>query len=78
MRETTGTFKDGRRITLRLSRFGERPDREFDIHFWQSLTSEERAAAGWELVTTYWEMKGKTADELRLQRSVESIQRGRC
>jgi len=77
MRETIETFKDGRTITTRLSRFGERPDREFDIQFWQGLTSKERADAGWELVTAYWEMKGKNPDELRLQRSAESIQRGR-
>lgn len=78
MRETTAIFKDGRTITARVSRLGERPDREFDIQFWQTLTSQERADAGWELVTTYWEMNGKDGDELRLQRSVESIQRGRC
>lgn len=77
MRETTAVFKDGRTITTRLSTLGERPDREFDIEFWQGLTSQERAEAGWELVTTYWEMKGKNPDELRFQRSVESIQRGR-
>lgn len=75
MRETTAIFKDGRTITTRLSRFGERPDREFDIQFWQGLTSEARANAGWELVTDYWIMKGKSHDELRLQRSVETIQR---
>jgi len=77
MRETRDIFKDGRTITTRLSRFGERPDREFDIQFWQGLTSEARANAVWELVVDYWQMKGKTLDELRLQRSVENIQRGR-
>jgi len=76
MRETRDIFKDGRTITTRLSRFGERPDREFDIQFWQGLTSEARANAVWELVVDYWQMKGKTLDELRLQRSVENIQRG--
>ncbi len=75
MRETRDIFKDGRTITTRLSRFGERPDREFDIQFWQNLSSEARANAGWELVTDYWAMKGKSPDELRLQRSVENIQR---
>ena len=76
MRETRDIFKDGRTITTRLSRFGERPDREFDIQFWQGLTSEARADAVWEMVLDYWQMKGKDANELRLQRSVESIQRG--
>jgi|CXWL01.1.fsa_nt_gi hypothetical protein len=75
MRETTAIFKDGRTITTRLSRLGERPDREFDIQFWQGLTSQDRADASWELVTTYWEKKGKNPDELRLQRSVENVQR---
>lgn len=77
MRETRDIFKDGRPIVTRVSRFGERPDREFDIQFWQSLSSEERADAGWELVTSYWKMKGKDPDELRLQRSIESVQRRR-
>lgn len=77
MIETCSTFKDGRVITTRLSKFGERPDREFDIQFWQGLTSEARANAVWEMVVDYWTMKGKTSDELRLQRSVESVQRSR-
>ena len=75
MRETIAIFKDGREITTRLTHFGERPDREFDIQFWQKLTSEQRANAVWEMVVDYWQMKGKTTDELRLQRSVESVQR---
>lgn len=77
MQETTSIFKDGRTITTRLSKFGERPDREFDIQFWQGLSSEERANAVWEMVVDYWEMKGKDPHELRLQRSVESVQRRR-
>jgi hypothetical protein len=77
MQDTTAIFKDGRTIKTRLSRFGERPDREFDIQFWQGLTSEARANAVWEMVVDYWSGKGKTADELRLQRSVECLQRGR-
>ncbi len=77
MRETRSTFKDGRVITTRLSKFGERPDREFDIQFWQGLSSEARSNAVWEMVVDYWEMKGKDPDELRLQRSVESLQRRR-
>ena len=75
MQETRSIFKDGRTITTRLSRFGERPDREFDIQFWQGLSSEARANAVWEMVVDYWQMQGKGTDELRLQRSIESIQR---
>lgn len=77
MRETRDIFKDGRTITTRLTRFGERPDREFDIQFWQNLSSEARANAVWDLVVTQWQMKGKDLNELRLQRSVENIQRSR-
>lgn len=77
MKETISTFRDGRTMVTRVSKFGERPDREFDIQFWQSLSSEARANAVWEMVVEYWTMKGKTEDELRLQRSVENIQRGR-
>jgi hypothetical protein len=77
MRETTSIFKDGRTITARLSKFGERPDREFDINFWQGLSSEARSNAVWEMVVDHWTMKAKTLDELRLQRSVESVQRTR-
>lgn len=77
MRESRDIFKDGRTISTRTTRFGERPDREFDIQFWQGLSSQERADAGWELITSYWQMKGKNPDELRLQRSVENVQRGR-
>lgn len=77
MQETTSIFKDGRTITTRISKLGERPDREFDIQFWQGLSSEARANAVWEMVVDYWEMKGKDPHELRLQRSVESVQRRR-
>ena len=76
MRETRDIFIDGRTITTRRSRVGERPDREFDIKFGQELTSEARANAVWEMVIDHWLTKGKSRDELRLQRSVESIQRG--
>ncbi len=75
MKETISTFRDGRMMVTRLSKFGERPDREFDIQFWQGLSSEARANAVWEMVVDYWKMKGKSEDELRLQRSVESVQR---
>lgn len=77
MIETRCTFKDGRVMTTRLSKLGERPDREFDIQFWQALSSEARANAVWEMVVDYWTMKGKEPHELRLQRSVESVQRRR-
>ncbi|BCM92203.1 hypothetical protein IAD21_04082 [Abditibacteriota bacterium] len=51
-------------------------DRSFDIEFWQEQEASARFAAAWELVEFTWKFKGRNLDELRLQRSVESIQRG--
>ena len=48
--------------------------REFDVAFWQAQDTSSRLNAGWELVAYYLKRKGRT-DELRLQRTVESIQR---
>ncbi len=61
----------------RMGKLSDGDDRSFDIEFWQSLTHEQRMNAAWELVTDYWSMKGKTPDELRLQRSVTSLKRRR-
>lgn len=72
---TTSKFKDGRTIVTRLTTVAEQGDRSFDLEFWQEQTSEQRANAVWEMVVWDWEMKGKNPDELRLQRSVEHIQR---
>jgi hypothetical protein len=72
---TASVFKDGRKIVTRRSTIEEQGDRSFDIEFWQQQTSEQRANAVWEMVVWDWEMKGKNPDELRLQRSVEHIQR---
>jgi len=68
-------FKDGRTIITRRSTVEEQGDRNFDIEFWQALSSEQRANAVWDMVVWDWEMKGNDPDELRLQRSVEHIQR---
>ena len=48
----------------------EEADDQFDLAFWQGQSAEARFEAGWELVETAWEMKGRPADELRLQRTV--------
>lgn len=50
-------------------------DRSFDIEFWQSQDDTARFDAAWELVVFAHGLKGQTEDELRLQRSVESIER---
>ena len=70
---TRSVLKDGRVMMSRLTTAEEQGYRSFDIIFWQELSSEQRAAAVWELVVFAWEMKGKNLDELRFQRSVESI-----
>lgn len=62
----------------RLTTVEEQGDRSFDLEFWQQLSSEQRATAVWELAVDAWQMKGGgNPDELRLQRSVETLRRGR-
>ncbi len=50
-------------------------DRSFDIEFWQSQDDAARFNAAWELVVFAHELRGQKEDELRLQRTVESIER---
>jgi hypothetical protein len=47
----------------------EQDDGEFDLAFWQAQNAEARFSAAWEMVETAWKMKGRPADELRLQRT---------
>ena len=45
---------------------------------WQARTGEERRQAAWELARDYWvDIKKKTEDELRFQRSVGHSTSGR-
>jgi hypothetical protein len=67
----------GRLVMTRLGRMSDGDDRSFDIEFWQSLTDDQRMAATWELVEDAHTIKGGNLDELRLQRSVTSLKRGR-
>jgi hypothetical protein len=60
---------------FRKVRLGE-CDRKFDLEFWQSQTSEARAAAAWELVVLYLERRGRSHEQ-GLQRSVEKFERRR-
>ncbi|MEX2578157.1 MAG: hypothetical protein WD342_03795 [Verrucomicrobiales bacterium] len=63
------------------------PVRKFDsfdalrrqqIADWQACTPEERLAAAWDLARDYWmTVKGKSEDELRLQRTVGHSQSGK-
>jgi hypothetical protein len=69
-------YRDGqnRLVMMRLGSAAEM-DRSFDIEFWQSQDNAARFDAAWEMVVFAHELKGHNADELRLQRSVESIER---
>ncbi len=50
--------------------------RTFGIKEWQKLSGADRRKAAWELAEDYWiRIKGKSPDELRLQRTVTSIRR---
>lgn len=59
-------------IMERLCKISDK-NREFDIAFWQAQDAAARLNAGWELVEFYLKLKGRT-DELRLQRTAESLQ----
>ena len=50
-------------------------DRSFDIEFWQAQSADMRFEVGWQLVVDYYQFKGKNLDELRLQRTVENLER---
>jgi hypothetical protein len=50
-------------------------DRSFDVEYWQRLGPEAIFEAAWDMVVQAWKVKGRDPNELRLQRSVETIQR---
>ena len=56
---------------------GRAPGREFDIAFWQALGPTRIFEAAWDLVVTAAAAKGIHEDQLRLQRSVTRLKRGR-
>jgi len=53
----------------------EELDRSFDIAYWQRLGSQAIFSAAWEMVLQAWQWKGRSADELRLQRTIERVER---
>lgn len=61
---------------LRVGRGIRNMDRDFDIAFWQALDTSTRMRAAWELVEHYLKQKDRMG-ELRLQRSVTVLKRGR-
>jgi hypothetical protein len=50
-------------------------NRAFDIRFWQSQGDRAIFEAVSEILHDYFLMKGKDADEFRLQRTVESFRK---
>jgi hypothetical protein len=60
-----------------MMRFGKLSeiDRSFDIAYWQRLGDAAIFRAAWEMVEFYYRQQGCSADELRLQSSIESFQR---
>ena len=65
--------KNNRLVMSQLSTIEEQGARSFDVEFWQRLTDEQRMQAVWDLVVFDHELKGKDANELRLQRTVENL-----
>jgi hypothetical protein len=63
-----------RLIMERLVR-GRAPGREFDVAFWQALGPTRIFEAAWDLVVTAASARGIHEDQLRLQRSVEKLER---
>ena len=64
---------------LRMMRVGrglKNMNRDFDTEFWQRQDTSARMRAAWELVENYLTQKGRTG-ELRLQRTITKLQRGR-
>jgi len=49
--------------------------RSFDICFWQSQGDRAIFEAVWEMLHDYLFIRGEDADELRLQRTVESFRK---
>jgi hypothetical protein len=74
MRQVKYRDEQNRLVMMRVGKVADM-DRSFDIEFWQSQDDTARFDAAWEMVVFAHELKGQKEDELRLQRSVESIER---
>ena len=74
MRQAKYRDEQGRLVMMRMGKVADM-DRSFDIEFWQSQDDAARFDAAWELVVFAHGIKGQKEDELRVQRSVESIER---
>ena len=74
IKESKYIDKNNRLVMTRLSTVEEKGNRSFDIEFWQRQSDEQRLQAVWDLVVFDCELKGKSENELRLQRTVENLQ----
>ncbi|HEY6477983.1 MAG TPA: hypothetical protein VI456_15505 [Polyangia bacterium] len=62
----------------RVLRKGQVDDGSFDVDFWQKVGAEGIFAAAWDMVAEAQRMRGGSAEQPRLQRSVlRVIRRGR-
>lgn len=75
IKEAKNIVNKNRVVMSRLTTVEEQGNRSFDVEFWQKLSDEQRMQAVWDLVVFDYELKGKKLDELRLQRTVESLRR---
>lgn len=62
-----------------MERYGRLPekDRSFDIAYWQRLGPEAIFEAAWRMVVETHVRRGGSPEELRIRRTVESLQRQR-
>ena len=67
--------EDSRRSPVVMENVGnvKEMNREFDVTFWQAQDAAARFRAAWEQVEFYYSLKGLPKDELRLQRTVETL-----
>lgn len=67
-------MKSKRKITAKLINIRDN-DRSFDLEFWQQAGADARFAAAWQMVKEVFAFRGEDESQLRLQRSVENIER---
>jgi hypothetical protein len=75
MKKEMGNETDQSNFVMERRSRADEQDRSFDIEFWQRQDSNARFSAAWELIVFAHQRKGQDESELRLQRTVESIER---
>jgi len=66
-------MKPDKDLFVRLGKLGDDDDRIADYKMWDELGDEARFQAAWDLVIQAFELQGKDLNELRFQRSAESL-----